>query len=323
MNPLLQTMVLAAAALAVPLSAPAQTSWPEGSVRLVVPYAPGGTTDYAARQIAQKLSEQLGKSFYVENKAGASGTIGTDLVAKAKPDGSTFHVNDTTYAMLPHLLKKLPWDHDRDLVPVTTLAVTPLVVVVGANAPYKTAQEFIDFARKHPGKANYGSGGVGSSTHLGGELLKQSGKLFITHIPYKGAGDAIRGVMGGEVDILVTAAPTAIPHVTGGRVRALMVTSPQRLAALPGVPTTAELGMKDFNASNWFGVAAPKGTPQPIIDKLQAEVKKALAAPDLAKRFAEQGAEPGGMPVAEFQKFVRAETQRWGKLIQAAGVKPE
>ena len=301
----------------------AQTSWPEGNVRLVVPYAAGGTTDFAARQIAQKLTEQTGKSFYVENKVGASGTIGTDFVAKSKPDGATFQINDTTYAMLPHLFKKLPWDHANDLVPVTTLAVTPLVVVVGANAPYKTAKEFLDFARKNPGKANYGSGGVGSSTHLGAELLKQSGSLFITHIPYKGAGDAIRGVMAGEVDILVTAAPTAIPAVAGGRVHALMVTSPKRLASMPDVPTTAEVGLKDFNATNWFGIAAPKGTPKQVIDKLQAEVKKSFSSPDLLKRFADQGAEPGGMPVADFQKLVRDETQRWGKLIEAAGVQPE
>lgn len=322
-----RTVLLATAALAcqglAAVPAVAQTRWPESNVRLVVPYAPGGTTDYAARQIAQKLTEQTGKSFFVENKAGASGTIGTDLVAKSKPDGATFQVNDTTYAMLPHLFQKLPWDHDKDLVPVTTLAVTPLVVVVGTNAPYKTAQAFIDFARKNPGKANYGSGGVGSSSHLGAELLKQSGKLFITHIPYKGAGDAIRGVMAGEVDILVTAAPTAIPAVAGGRVRALMVTSAKRLPALPDVPTTAELGMKDFNATNWFGLAAPKGTPPAVVDKLQTEVQKALTSPDLLKRFAEQGAEPGGMPSAEFQKFVREETQRWGTLIRQAGVKPE
>lgn len=324
MNKTLRSFVLIALAASLQQGTSfAQTSWPENSVRLVVPYAPGGTTDYAARQIAQKLTEQTGKSFFVENKTGASGTIGTDMVAKSKPDGTTFQVNDTTYAMLPHLFKKLPWDHANDLIPVTTLAVTPLVVVVGTNAPYKSAKEFIEFARKYPGKANYGSGGNGSSTHLGAELLKQSGKLFITHIPYKGAGDAIRGVMAGEVDILVTAAPTAIPAIAGGRVRALMVTSPKRLPALPDVPTTAEVGLKDFNATNWFGIAAPKGTPKPIIDKLQSEVKKALASPDLVKRFSDQGAEPGGMPAADFQKLVRDETQRWGKLIEAAGVQPE
>jgi tripartite-type tricarboxylate transporter receptor subunit TctC len=323
MNQSIRISILASLMAALHGISFAQTNWPDGNVRLVVPYAAGGTTDFAARQIAQKLTEQTGKSFYVENKTGASGTIGTDLVAKSKPDGATFQINDTTYAMLPHLFKKLPWDHANDLVPVTTLAVTPLVVVVGANAPYKTAKEFLEFARKNPGKANYGSGGVGSSTHLGAELLKQSGNFFITHIPYKGAGDAIRGVMAGEVDILVTAAPTAIPAVAGGRVRALMVTSPKRLPALPDVPTTAEVGLKDFNATNWFGIAAPKGTPKPIIDKLQAEVKKAFSSPDLLKRFAEQGAEPGGIAVSDFQKLVRDETQRWGKLIHAAGVQPE
>jgi tripartite-type tricarboxylate transporter receptor subunit TctC len=298
----------------------AQTNWPEQPVRLVVPYAPGGTTDFVARQIAQKLTEQTGKSFYVENKAGASGTIGTDFVAKSKPDGATFQVNDTTYAMLPHLLKKLPWDHANDLIPVTTLATTPLVVVVAANAPYKTAQELLSYARAHPGKLNYGSGGVGSSTHLGAELLKQHGKMFITHIPYKGAGDAMLGVISGQVDILVTAAPTAIPQVKGGKIRALMVTSAKRLASLPDVPTTAELGLKGFAASNWFGLAAPKGTPNAIIEKLHAEVKTALGTPDLAKRFAEQGAELGGISPSEFLKFTRAETQSWGQIIKSTGV---
>ncbi len=313
----------AAAALIAPTLANAQSAWPDKPVRLVVPYAPGGTTDFAARQIAGKLTEQLGKSFYVENKSGASGTIGSDLVAKAAPDGGTFLVNDTTYAMLPHLIKKLPWDHGSDLVPVTTIVDAPLVLVVGAGSPFKSAQELIDAARKSPGKLNYGSGGVGSSTHLGAELFKQNGKLFLTHIPYKGAGDAMLGVVSGQVDVLVTAAPTAIPQVRGGKVRALMVTSPKRLASLPEVPTSAEVGLKEFNATNWFGLAAPKGTPQPIIDKLQAEVKKALAAPELVKRFAEQGAEPGGMATAEFQKFVRSQTQSWGAVIKAAGVQAE
>lgn len=301
----------------------AQTNWPDKPVRLIVPYAPGGTTDFAGRQIAQKLSDQTGKSFFVENKSGASGTIGTDLVAKSAPDGSTFLVNDTTYAMLPHLFKKLPWDHATDLVPVTTLALTPLVLVVGEASPYRTAKDLIDAARKAPGKLNYGSGGIGSSTHLGAELFKQHGKLFITHIPYRGAGDAMLGVVSGQVDVLVTAAPTAVAQVRGGKVRALLVTSAQRLASLPEVPTAAEVGLSGFNASNWFGLAAPRGTPPAVLEKLQAEVKKALAAPDLARRFAEQGAVPGGMAVADFQPFVRAETATWGRVIQAAGVKPD
>lgn len=315
-------LLAAALALAAPVFASAQ-AWPEKPVRMVVPYAPGGTTDYAARQIAQKLTEQTGVSFFVENKAGASGTIGSNFVAKSAPDGGTFLVNDTTYAMLPHLFKKLPWDHGSDLVPVTTIVDAPLVLVVGANSPYKTVQALIDAAHKNPGKLTFGSGGVGSSTHLGGELLKQNGKLALTHVPYKGAGEAMLGVVSGQVDVLVTAAPTAIPQVQGGRVRALLVTSPQRLAALPDAPTSAEAGLKAFTATNWFGIAAPKGTPQPIIDKLQAEVKKALASPDLGKRFADQGAIPGGMPTAEFGRFVQSQTQTWGQVIKAAGVQPD
>lgn len=319
------TRTLAAALALIASSAIAQTTttWPDKPVRLVVPYSPSGTTDYAARQIAQKLTEQTGKSFYVENKVGASGTIGSDLVAKAAPDGSTFLINDTTYAMLPHLFKKLPWDHATGLVPVTRIVDTPLVVVVGANSPYKTMQELLDAARKNPDKLTFGSGGMGSSSHLGGELLRQHGKIALTHVPYKGAGEAMLGVISGQVDLVVTAAPTAVPQVKGGKGRALLVTSPQRLAALPDAPTSAQLGLQGFTATNWFGIAAPKGTPQAIIDKMQAEVKKAVESPDLAKRFADQGADVGAMAPADFQKYVRSQTEDWGRVIKAAGVQAE
>ena len=320
---LIFSATLAVAATFIHSLAIAQTAWPDKPVKLIVPYAPGGTTDFAARQIAQKLTEQTGKSFFVENKAGASGLIGTDVVAKSPADGATFQINDTTYAMLPHLFKKLPWDHGKDLIPVTIIAQTPLVLVVSEKSPHKTMQELIAFAKKNPGKLNYGSGGVGSSTHLGGELFKDAAKIDATHVPFKGAGEAMLNVVSGSVDFLVTAAPTAIPQVNGGRIRALAVTSPARIATLANVPTTMEAGLKDFNATNWFGIAAPKGTPQPVIDKLHSEVKKALASPDLAKRFADQGAEPGGISPVEFQTFVKAETERWGKIIRAAGVKPE
>ena len=315
--------VLPAALALIATTTLAQAQWPDKPVRLVVPYSPSGTTDYAARQIAQKLTEQTGKSFYVENKVGASGTIGSDFVAKAAPDGSTFLINDTTYAMLPHLFKKLPWDHATGLVPVTRIVDTPLVVVVGANSPYKTMQDLLDAAKKNPEKLTFGSGGVGSSTHLGGELLKQHGKIALTHVPYKGAGEAMLGVISGQVDLVVTAAPTAIPQVKGGKGRALLVTSPQRLAALPDAPTSAQLGLKDFAATNWFGIAAPKGTPQAIIDRMQAEVKKAVESPDLAKRFADQGANVGALAPADFQSYVRSQTEDWGRVIKAAGVQAE
>ena len=322
----LKTMkLIAACAASVCASAAlAQTSgWPDKPVRIVVPYAPGGTTDYAARQIAQKLTEQTGKSFFVENKTGASGTIGTNAVAKAAPDGATFLTNDTTYAMLPSLFAKLPWDHANDLVPVTTIAQTPVVLVVPAASPYKTLPELLAFAQKNPGKLNFGSAGNGSSTHLAAELFKKEGKLFITHIPYKGAGEAMLGVMSGQVDILITASPTAIPVVKGGKVRALAVTGDKRLASLAEVPTFKEAGLPSYAVTNWFGLAAPKGTPPEIVAKLQAEVKKALADPGFQERLAQQGAAPGGMASADFGQFVKQQTQSWGAVAKAAGVKPE
>lgn len=300
----------------------AQT-WPDKPVRFVVPYAPGGTTDFAARIVADRLNQQTGKSFFVENKSGASGTIGTSQVAKSAPDGTTFLVNDTTYAMLPSLFAKLPWDHANDLVPVTTLAVTPVVLVVAANSPFKTAQELFEHARKNPGKLDFGSGGNGSSTHLSAEVLKKEGKLFITHIPYKGAGDAMVGLLGNQVDLLITAAPTAVPQVQGGKVRALAVTGDTPLASLPGVPTFKAVGLPGYTVTNWFGLAAPKGTPKEVVEKLQAEVKKALTDPKVTERFQAMGARPGGIPSAEFASFIRSETKVWTDISKAAGVRPD
>ena len=295
MNKNLKTIFIAAGLGLTQLTAGAQTAWPEKPVRIIVPYAPGGTTDYAARQIAQKLTEQTKQSFYVENKAGASGTIGTDLVAKAAPDGYTLLTNDTTYAMLPSLFNKLPWDHANGLVPVTTIALTPVVLVVGVNSPYKTLAE----------------------------LLKKEGKFFMTHIPYKGAGEAMLAVVSGQVDVLVTASPTAIPQVKGGKLRALAVTGDKRLSSLPDVPTFKEAGLRGYTVTNWFGLVAPRGTPPELVDKLQAEVKKALADPALRERLAQQGAQPGGMAPADFAGFIKQETLIWGTVAKLAGVKPE
>jgi tripartite-type tricarboxylate transporter receptor subunit TctC len=323
MNKNLTSLLLAAGLGLTQLTGWAQTAWPEKPVRIIVPYAPGGTTDYAARQIAQKLSEQTKQSFYVENKAGASGTIGTDMVAKAAPDGYTLLTNDTTYAMLPSLFTKLPWDHANGLVPVTTIAQTPVVLVVGVNSPFKTLAELLAFAQKNPGKLNFGSGGPGSSTHLSAELLKKEGKFFMTHIPYKGAGEAMLAVVSGQVDVLVTASPTAIPQVKGGKLRALAITGDKRLPSLPDVPTFKEAGLRSYTVTNWFGLVAPKGTPPEVVNKLQAEVKKALADPALRERLTQQGAQPGGISPADFAGFIKQETLIWGAVARMAGVKPE
>ena len=300
-----------------------QPAWPSKPVRLVVPYSAGGTTDFAGRQIAQKLTEQLGQSFFVENKAGGSGTIGTQMVARAAPDGTTFLVNDTAYTMLPALFAKLPWDHDTDLVPVTTLLQTPVILVVPVASPFKTLQDLLAHARQQPGTLNFGSGGTGSSAHLQAELFNKEAGITLTHVPYKGAGEAMLGLVAGQVDMLISATPTAIPQIRGGKVRALAVTGGARLPVLPDVPTFAEAGVKGYAVMNWFGLAAPKGTPAPVIERMQKSVAQALADPALRERLAEQGAQPGGMESAEFAQLLRSETRQWSQAARQANIQPQ
>jgi tripartite-type tricarboxylate transporter receptor subunit TctC len=319
----LKSLLLLAGALALQNIAHAQTNWPAKPVRIVVPYAAGGTTDFAARKIAQKLSEQTGKTFFVENKAGGSGTIGTQEVARSNPDGYTLLANDTTYAMLPSLFAKLPWNHQTDLVPVTTIIQTPVVLIVPGSSKFKTARELIEYARAHPGKLNFGSGGQGSSTHLSAELFKDESKVDITHVPYRGAGQAMQDLMAGQIDVLITAVPTALPQLKGGKVRGLAVTGEQRVPGLADVPTFKEAGMPGYKVVNWFGLAAPKGTPNDVIAKLHTEVKKALADPAMRESLIQQGAEPGGMPPKEFADFLRQEIQTWNAVAKQAGVKAE
>lgn len=310
-------------ALLLSSQAGAQPAWPSKPVRLVVPYAAGGTTDYAGRQVAQKLTELLGQSFFVENKAGGSGTIGTQMVVRSAADGATFLVNDTAYTMLPALFAKLPWNHATDLVPVTTLVQTPVILVVPSGSPFKTLQDFLAHARQQPGKLNFGSGGTGSSAHLQVELFNKEAGISVTHVPYKGAGEAMLGLMAGQVDMLISATPTAIPQVRSGKVRALAVTGNARLAALSDVPTFAEAGVKGYGVMNWFGLAAPKGTPAPIIERMQKSVVQALADPALRARLADQGAQPGGMASTEFAKLIRSETQQWTEAARVAGIQPQ
>jgi tripartite-type tricarboxylate transporter receptor subunit TctC len=302
-------------------SAPA--TWPDKPVHIIVPYAAGGTTDYAARQVAQKLSDALGQSFYVENKTGASGTIGTQFVARSTPDGSTLLTNDTAYTMLPAVFAHLPWDHAKDLVPVTTLLRAPVVLCVPASSPFKTLKDLLAYAKQNPGKLNFGSGGAGSSAHLQAELFKSEAKISLTHIPYRGAGEAMLGLVGNQVDMLITAAPTAIPQLKGGRVRALAVTGAQRVPVLADVPTFAEAGLPSYAIDNWFGIAAPKGTPPAVIDKLYHAIAQVLADPALKARFAEQGAFPGGLPPADFAALIASQTKLFTHAAEVAGLRPE
>ncbi|MDF3834182.1 tripartite tricarboxylate transporter substrate binding protein [Cupriavidus basilensis] len=313
-------LVIALASTSLPALA---EDWPEKPVRIVVPYTAGGTTDFVARQVAQKLTESMGKSFFVENKPGASGTIGTLQVARSAPDGYTLLANDTTYTMLPSLFKTLPWDYNSDLVPVTTIAQTPVILIVPTGSRFKTLQELITFARQNPGKLNFGSGGAGSSTHLSAEVFKKDAGVTLTHIPYKGAGDALMGLIGNNVDILITATPTAVPQIKGGKARALAVTGGARVPALPDVPTFAEAGLKDYKVVNWFGLAAPRGTPPALVTRLQVEVQKSVNSPEVKERLTSMGAQPGGIAPADFARRIKDDTALWSQVAKSADVKAE
>lgn len=297
--------------------------WPDKMVRLVVPYSPGGTTDYAARQVAQKLSEATGKTFVVDNKTGASGTIATQEVVRSTPDGSTFLVTDTTYTMLPLLFSKLPWDYRTGLVHVTEIIETPLVLLVPEKSPFKTMEALIAHARANPGKLNFGSGGQASSTHLGAELFANNARIALNHIPYRGAGAALTDLMAGQIDVLVTAAPTAVPPVQGQRVRALAVSGEKRLLALPDVPTFTEAGLPTFKAVNWFGLAAPKGTPKNIIDTMNRLVNQVMSDPAMQETMGRQGARHRAMTVDGFNSYVWQQVDLWADVGKRVGIKPE
>ena len=318
----MKKLLLAAAFALAAASAHAQP-WPNQPVKIVVPWAAGGIVDMGARQIGQKMSEQIGQPVVVENKPGASSTIGVAQVVKSPADGHTLLAFESSYAILPALFSKLSWDHANDLAPVGTLFQTPMVLVVPAGSPFKTGQELIEYARKNPGKLNFGSGGIGSTPHLSAELLQKEGNLRMTHIPYKGGGEALTALIGGNVDLLITAAPTAMTQTKGGRARALAVSGTKRSAAFPDTPTFIELGLKNYTVANWYGLAAPKGTPRETTERIYAEVLKALADPTVKERLAQQGAEPLDMNGEAFGRFMRDETQRWTEISRIAGVKPE
>lgn len=293
-------------------------------VRVVVPWAAGGTVDFAARQLAQKLNEQTGRNYFVENKAGGSGTIGTAYVLKSPPDGTNLLFFEASYATLPAIFSKLAWDHEKDFAPVGAVIETPMALVVPINSPFKTVQDLIDFAKKNPGKLNFGSGGVASTPHLTAEMFKNAAGIEIVHIPFKGGGDALLGVMAGSADMLFTAAPTALPHVKNGKVRLLGHSGTHAYPAMPGVPTVADAGkLKGFSFNNWYGLAFPKDTPADVVSQLNADVAKAFADPALRDRFVAQGAAIALSTPEAFGKMVRDESRRLTEASRQAGIKPE
>jgi tripartite-type tricarboxylate transporter receptor subunit TctC len=304
---------LVAAALAVTAVANAQT-WPAKPVRVVVPYPPGGSVDVVTRKMAAKLQEQTGQAFFVDNKPGATGTIGATQVAQAAPDGYTLVANDTTYALLPHIFKKLPFDHAKDLVPVAAYVFAPMSVVVKAESKYKTLGDLLAAAKAEPGKVTYGTGGAGTTPHFVSEALGIASGAKFLHIPFKGAGEATLGMLAGTVDFQVASTPGVMSNVKGGKARILAVSGTKRLAALPDVPTFTEAGLKDFGLINFTGLWAPKGTPQPVLDRLQKEIATAMASAEM-KSFAEGiASEPGYWDAATFGKDLAERTAYWGKV---------
>lgn len=322
--------VLTAAAVLVPFAASAQDAakdFPSKPITLVVPYAAGGSSDTRARQVAEKLGSILGKTVIVDNKPGGNGNIGTDFIARATPDGHTIGIgNFAPLAVNRHLYPKLTYDPLKDLVPVVLLEKGPVVLVVNADkSPYKSVKDLLGAAKATPGKMSYASAGSGGAFHLAGEMFKSSTGIFTVHIPYRGGAPATNDLLSGQVDYMFDMVPAAMGYLKANpaRMRALAVATDKRLPSLPDVPTFAELGIKDMEISNWFGIVAPKGTPPAIVAKLNQAINTALKDPELAQRITGPGNVVGGGSPEAFAGFVSAESTRWSKLIKERGIQPE
>ena len=296
-------------------------SYPLKPIRVVVPVAAGGATDITARLVGQKMTERFGQPVLVENRPGANEVIGVDVVAKAAPDGYTVLLTaPAAIVVLPHL-QKLPYSVDKDLAPVSLAAVTPLILVVHPSLPVKTVKELVAFANARPGQLSYASAGSGGVQHLAGELFKSTTKIDMVHVPYKGAGQALPDLVGGQVQLFFSGMPPAMPHVQSGKLRALAVTTTKRSPAAPDVPTMAESGVSGFDISNWFAYFVPSGTPPAAIGKLNAEINRALKLQDVREKLASLGAEVAGGSPEDLAKFARAESAKFANLIKISGAK--
>lgn len=308
----------------VPFQALSQSAenWPNKGLTLIVPYAPGGFSDTRMRLLARKLSDKLGQPVVVENKGGAGGVIGTALVAKSAPDGYTLGSgNLAPLAVNPSLMPKIPYNVGRDLAPVILIENSPLVLSVSNNLPVKNLDELIALAKREPGKLTFGSSGVGGAHHLSGEMFRDSAKIDITHVPYKGGSPAATDLMAGHLNMMFEMGYAALPSIQSGRVRPIAVTSAERISVLPEVPTMSELGLKGFESYNWQGIVVPAGTPAPIISKLNQAFNEILKEPDVAKAISSVGSQAvGGSPEA-FGAFIASETDKWAKVIKSADIK--
>jgi tripartite-type tricarboxylate transporter receptor subunit TctC len=299
------------------------TDYPNKFVRLIVPYAPGGSSDVLGRALGQKLGDALGQSFVIDNRPGAGSMIGTDVAAKATPDGYTLVLSDMPHTINPSIYAKVPYDPVRDFAPVTIIGVSPMFLFANPSLQVQNVKDFIALAKSQPGKIAIASGGTGATTHLAAELLQTHAGIKLIHVPYKGAGPALTDVVGGQVPATFTSMATAAPFAKSGRLRILGVTSPKRLAAFPDVPTFEESGVRGMVFEHWWGVMAPAATPRPVIDKLHAAIAKALAAPDLRDRFAALAVEPRTNTPEQFRALLESDLRRWAKVVKDAGIKPE
>lgn len=322
---LLQTL-LAGAASSAGFNAFLQTPagrFPQKPIRLVVSFAPGGPNDVMARVLAQRMSTNLGQPVIVDNKAGAGGVIGNDAVAKSPADGYTLLFASGPFVMAPALQVKMPYDTLRDFAAVTKVAESPMVLMVPTSSRFKNAKELVEFARMNPGQLNYGSGGIGSTPHLTTELLGTVTGAKFTHVPYKGGGESIKALMGGEIDLLIDSITSTGPALASGRVKALAITQAQRAPKLPDVPTFSEAGIPKFSMTHWVGLVAPAKVPQDVLSLLRLEAIKALRSPDVEQRLAEIGAQPVGDATDVFQKFIKDELKQWEFVAKSAQIKAQ
>jgi tripartite-type tricarboxylate transporter receptor subunit TctC len=318
-------VLLAALCGALPAAHAAQAdeAYPTKPIRLIIPFAPGGGTDLTGRAIAQKLSESLGQTVVADNRAGANGTIGADLAAKAPPDGYTISMISSSHSVNPSLMKRLPYDLITDLAPITQATTQPYALVVHPSVPAKSVKELIALAKAKPGTINYGSSGTGGSSHLSGALLAHLANIQITHVPYKGGSPAMIDVISGQIQMLFSTILQSHTHIAAGRLRPLAVTTAKRSRAMPDLPTMAEAGVKGYEVAGWYGVVAPARTPKPIITRLNQEIVRALRMPDVGEKMAADGSEPVGSTPEQFGAHIKAEVAKWRDLIQKAGIRAD
>jgi tripartite-type tricarboxylate transporter receptor subunit TctC len=319
-------LLLGAAQAASPDSSPAPTAtgYPSRPIRLIVPFPPGGSTDILARALGEKLAQGLAQPVVIDNRPGAGGSIGAEAVARAAPDGYTLMMGHLgTLAVNPAIYKNLPYDPVRSFAPVSLMAIVPSVLVVNPSLPVASAAELVAYAKAHPGKLAYGSAGNGSTSHLTTEYFKLITGTDILHVPYKGVGPMLTDLVSGQLSMGLNGAPAVMAHVNAGRLRALAVTSLKRLEALPQIPTLDEAGVRGFDASGWYGVVAPAGTPQAIVAKLNAEIGRAMQTPELRSRLDSEGALPAPGTPEEFAALIRAEIARWDAVLKRAGVQQQ